>query len=103
MRKTTTDAMHLGLGRAVVDLRARLHWGQEDLADAMHKQDKTLTPDRITVSRWERGEHAPSETHRLALARIAAKHEYDDLVELFRAPISAWRLVGHMKLGSKAE
>jgi len=33
----------------------------------------------------------------MVLARIAAKHGHEDLAELFRAPVMAWRLVGLIK------
>jgi len=35
--KPTTDAMHRGLSRAVLDLRARMRWGQLDLAEQIGK------------------------------------------------------------------
>jgi hypothetical protein len=105
--KKTTDAMHRGLSRAVVELRARMRWGQADLARQITKQGTrarvALEPDRETISRWEHGEQAPSPIYRMALARVASKHGQEDLAELFRAPIIAWRLVGHVKLGLKGE
>ena len=89
--------MRRGLGRAVVELRARMHWGQLDLADHIAKSvggAVMAAPDQEVISRWENGVQAPSPIYRAALARIAAKHKHDDLVETFRAPMSAWRLVG---------
>jgi transcriptional regulator with XRE-family HTH domain len=61
-------------------------------------------PSQETISRWENGEQAPSPAYRMALARVAAKYKTtEDLAELFRAPISAWRLVGHVKLGLRKD
>jgi hypothetical protein len=98
--KRTTEAMHKGLSRAVIELRARMRWGQTDLAKEISRQGVrakvTLTPDQGTISRWERCESAPSPQHRMVLARIASKNGHEDLAELFRAPISAWRLVGRL-------
>lgn len=105
--RLSTDAMRRGLSLAVVELRARLGWGQEDLAQAITRQgarlNLTLAPDRITISRWENRERSPSPEHRMVLARIAVGHGHEDLAELFRAPVSAWRLVGVVKLGLKDE
>ena len=99
--KPTINAMQRGLSRAVVDLRARLQWGQEDLAREITKMAAkmrvAIAPNRICVSRWENGETAPSPEHRMVLARISAKHGHEDIAELFRAPVSAWRLVGRMR------
>jgi hypothetical protein len=101
--KKTTDAMRRGLSRAVVDLRARMRWGQTDLADEITKcaakMGISLKPNQVCISRWENRETAPSQQHRMVLAKIAAKHSHEDLAEFFRAPISAWRLVGYVKLG----
>ena len=105
--KKTTEAMHRGLSEAVIDLRARMEWSQEFLANEMCKvATRTgieISPTRRCVIRWESMETAPSSEHRMVLARIAARHKKtEDLAELFRAPVSAWRLVGHVKL-RKAE
>jgi hypothetical protein len=101
--KRTTDAMRRGLGRAVVDLRARMRWGQTDLADEISKgaarRGLTIKPNQVCVSRWENCETAPSQQHRMVLAKIATKNGRQDLAEFFRAPVSAWRLVGYVKLG----
>jgi transcriptional regulator with XRE-family HTH domain len=105
--RKTTEAMHRGLSGAVIDLRERRRWGQEDLAQEISKWaarlNVTLTPDQGTISRWERGLSAPSPEHRMVLARIATKHRYTDLADIFRAPTSAWRLVGHVRLGALAD
>lgn len=97
MRKTT-DAMHRCLGRAVVELRARMDWGQMDLAHKISKSGTggavVIAPSREVISRWENATHAPSPVYRAAMARLAAKYEHDDLVHVFRAQASAWRLVG---------
>ena len=53
-------------------------------------------PEQGAISRWENGVQAPSPIYRAAMARLAAKHNHDDLVETFRAPMSAWRLVAHV-------
>ena len=99
--KRTTDAMRRGLSRAVLDLRTRMRWGQEDLAKEITKTAArmrvAITPNRTCVSRWENGDAAPSSEHRMVLAKIAAKHGHEDIAELFRAPVSAWRLVGRMR------
>jgi transcriptional regulator with XRE-family HTH domain len=95
--------MQRGLSKAVITLRARQHWTQDDLANELRKCGSRLkaevTPDQGTISRWERCEQAPSPTHRMVLARIATKYEHEDLAELFRAPVHSWRLVGHFMLG----
>ena len=92
--------MRRGLGKAVVELRSRMHWGQVDLADQIAKHGVggavMAAPEQGAISRWENGVQAPSPVYRAALARIAAKHKHDDLVETFRAPMSAWRLVAHV-------
>src|SRR6266498_1953197 len=95
--------MHRGLSEAVIDLRARMEWSQEHLANQMCKvaarNGVEINPTRRCVIRWEGMETAPSTEHRMVLARIAARHKKTaDLAELFRAPVSAWRLVGHVKL-----
>ena len=101
--KPTTDAMHRGLSKAVLDLRARMRWGQMDLAEQIGKHGgragRMLAPSQEVISRWENASQAPSPAYRVVLGNIAAKHKHDDLAELFRAPISAWRLVGYVKLG----
>ena len=101
--KKTTEAMHRGLSRAVLELRARMRWGQADLAlqIAMHggRAGRMLPPSQEVISRWENAAQAPSPEYRRVLGNIAAKHRHDDLAETFRAPISAWRLVGHVRLG----
>ena len=105
--KKTTDAMQRGLSRAVVALRERMRWGQMDLATELTKQGArakiAMTPTQGTISRWEHGEQAPSAPHRMALARVAAKYGHEDLAEVFRAPVSAWRLVGRVKLGLRIQ
>ena len=91
--------MHRGLGSAVVELRSRMHWGQVDLANQIAKSGSgrsvMAAPGQGSISRWENGVQAPSPVYRAALARIAAEHKHDDLVETFRAPTSAWRLVAN--------
>ena len=103
--KRTTEAMHRGLGRAVAELRARMRWGQVDLAHHISRHGSrvglTLAPAQEMISRWERCEQAPSPVYRTALAKLAAEYGHDDLAELFRAPISAWWLVGYVKLGPR--
>ncbi len=92
--------MHKGLGRAVVELRARMRWGQQDLALNISRHGGVgvvmAAPGQGAISRWENGTQAPSPIYRAALARIAAKHGHNDLVDTFRAPTSAWRLVSHV-------
>lgn len=103
--KKTTEAMHRCLGRAVVELRARMRWGQEDLAQQISRHGGRaglmLGPSVGMISRWEHGEQAPSPAYRMALARIAAKDKAtEDLAELFRAPMISWQLVARLDLGS---
>jgi hypothetical protein len=78
-----------------------MRWGQEDLANEMTryaaKMGVPITPHRNCVSRWENCDASPSAQHRMVLARIATKHKHEDLAEFFRAPVSAWRLVGLMR------
>ncbi len=84
-----------------------MRWGQKDLACEISKHGVRakvkLAPDQRAVSRWERGAIAPSPLARMALARIAMKYKHEDLAQLFRAPVSAWRLVGHVKFGLRDE
>ncbi len=91
-----------------MDLRARMEWGQEDLAREMckvaAKMGSDIRPNRICVLRWENGEAAPNEHHRVVLARIAARErKTEDLAQLFRAPVSAWRLAAYVHLGGGNE
>jgi hypothetical protein len=57
-----------------------------------------VMPHRITIWRWESGEASPSPEYRMLLGRMAMKHGHQDLAEVFRAPISVWRVVAHVKL-----
>lgn len=104
--KKTTEAMHRGLSNAVIELRRRMNWGQEDLARQINRHGarpgSLLASTKQMISGWENGEHAPSPVYRAALGRIAEKHEAtEDLAAVFRAPTIAWRLVAHVKLGLK--
>lgn len=93
--------MRRGLSRAVLELRSRMDWAQEDLASNISRNGTgaaaMIAPSREVISRWENCSQAPSPTYRAALGRLAAKYGHDDLVETFRAPVSAWRLVGHVR------
>ena len=91
--------MHKGLGRAVLDLRSAMQWSQTDLAVEIGKVAIKLNvqvqPVQEIVSRWERGEAAPSPQYRMLLGRVAERDSRTThLADLFRAPESAWRLVG---------
>lgn len=93
--------MHRGLRKAVLDLRERMRWGQEDLANEMTKVAARMripiTPTQACVSRWESGHTAPNEQHRAVLAKIAARDERTKhLAELFRAPLSHWRMAAYL-------
>jgi transcriptional regulator with XRE-family HTH domain len=92
--------MQKGLGRAVVELRARMRWSQPDLAQNISRHGGVCgvmaAPGQGAISRWENGTQAPSPIYRAAMARLAAKHGHNDLVDTFRAPMSAWRLVAHV-------
>jgi hypothetical protein len=93
--------MHRGLRKAVVDLRARMEWGQEDLAKEMCKMAAKMgfdiRPSRRCVCRWEAGDAAPNEHHRVVLARIAARDpRTEDLANYFRAPVAVWRMLAHL-------
>lgn len=88
--------MHVGLSSAVCELRKRMEWSQAELAHAIDKHCARTT-DPGTVSRWERGIESPSPAHRMALAKIAAKHKHDGLADIFRGSITAWRLVARLK------
>ena len=100
MRKTTM-AMRAQLRLAVVELRARMQWGQADLAREINKYDRKATAGktlhREIVARWEAGNDAPSPNRRMALAKIAGKYRHEDLADIFRAPVIAWRLVARLK------
>ena len=77
-----------------------MHWGQVDLADQIAKHGVggavMAAPEQGAISRWENGVQAPSPIYRAAMARLAAKHGHNDLVDTFRAPTSALRLVAHV-------
>ncbi len=92
-----TKTMQLGLGQTVLILRTRLRWTQAQLAKEITKHaarlDMTITPDQVTVSRWEQEEKAPSPAHRMVLAKIAEKNGYEDLAEVFRASPTTWKVV----------
>lgn len=97
--KSTTDAMHRGLGRAAMDLRAKMEWSQADLANEIAKMAikmrVPIRPTQVSVCRWETGETSPSPQHRMILARIASRDKRTGhLADLFRASASAWRVVG---------
>jgi transcriptional regulator with XRE-family HTH domain len=94
--RKTTEVMHTCLGRVVNELRQRLEWSQEELARAIGKHGGQAT-DHMTVSRWERGIDAPSPVKRMALGKIAAKHGHEDLADVFRAAMTAWRLVARLE------
>ncbi len=106
--KRTTEAMHRGLRRAVVELRAKMRWGQEDLATEITKvaakMGIPITPNRICVIRWEAGDAAPNLQHRAVLAKIAARdRRTEHLAEYFRAPLAHWRLAAYVQLEEKDE
>ena len=92
--KDTTELMHAEIGRAICELRRRLEWSQEQLAQAMTKNGEYTHP--VTVSRWERGVDSPSPEKRMVLTRITHGKGHEDLADLFRAPISAWRLASYV-------
>jgi transcriptional regulator with XRE-family HTH domain len=90
------DLRHKTLGWAVLELRTRLEWSQEELATEINRYtsggERIPTPHRVTISRWESGERTPSPIHSIALAKIAARHEFNDLTEIYRASLDAWEL-----------
>jgi DNA-binding transcriptional regulator YiaG len=92
--KRATEAMHATLGRAVRELRSRMKLSQLEMAALITKHGSATHPE--TVSKWERGVDGPSPAKRFALAKIASGASSEDLAELFRAPIIAWRLVGRV-------
>ena len=96
--KYTTELMHAEIGRASCELRRRLEWSQEQLAEAMTKGGQYTHP--ITVSRWERGVDSPCPEKRFMLAKIAQGKRQEDLADLFRAPMCAWRLVSYLRRSS---
>ncbi len=96
----TTKMMHRHIGRTVNRLREHMRVGQAEFARALGKYTEGRPPDQAQISRWERGEVLPSPAHRAALARLAEKHKKEELAELLRAPVSAWRVVALVeKLG----
>ena len=86
--------MHIEIGHATCELRRRLEWSQEQLAEALTKYGEATHP--VTVSRWERGVDSPSPEKRSVLGRIADRRDHADLAEVFRAPMSAWRLASYV-------
>jgi len=90
--RRTTQARHRELGAAVVDLRLRMRWGQEDLAEQVKREAlrarMKLEPSQGTISRWEQRQQSPSPTYSMVLARLATRHGHDDLAERFRARVA---------------
>ena len=90
------DLRHETLGWAVLELRTRLRWSQEELATEINRYtnrgERIPAPHRVTISRWESGERTPSSVHSIALAKIAARHGHSDLVKIYRASMDAWEL-----------
>lgn len=84
-RRATTQTRHQAMRLAVRSLRTRIGWTQDELAASL---DKSLGKKRVTrqstISKWELGIDAPSPTHRMVLAKIAAKYEHEDLAATFR-------------------
>lgn len=96
--KKTTEVMHKAIGRAVVELRRRMNWGQAELARQISSEHTgaRLAANQAMISQWEHGVHAPSPDYRIALSRIAARSKRtEDLAEFFRLPVSAWRVAAH--------
>ena len=90
------DLRHTTLGWAVLELRTRLEWSQEELATEINRYtnrgERIPTPHLVTISRWESGERTPSPIHSIALAKIAARHDFNDLTKIYRASLDAWEL-----------
>jgi transcriptional regulator with XRE-family HTH domain len=84
-RRAATQMRHEAMRVAVRALRLRVGWTQEKLAASV---DKALGKKRVTqhttISKWELGIDGPSPSHRMALAKIAAKHNCEDLAAAFR-------------------
>lgn len=89
----TSKVMRRHIGRTISALREHMRVGQAEFARALGKYTEGRPPDQAQISRWERGEVLPSPAHRAALARLAEKHKKEELAEVLRAPVSAWRLV----------
>ena len=87
------------IARAVVELRTRMQWGQEDLAREIGRltyhpvRGRLPRPDRTMIWRWESGQQPPNHIHRWALGKIARSHKHDDLANIFCANNPCWRLV----------
>jgi hypothetical protein len=87
---------HKALAWAIAELRARMRWGQEDLAHEINRfangseSRRVRRPDHKDISRWENGEYAPAEVYRRTLGKIAEKHKYHDLAKMFRAAPETW-------------
>lgn len=84
-RRSKTQIRHAALRVAVRDLRKRIGWTQDDLAAALDKHlGKKRVTRQSTISKWEVGIDGPSPSHRMVLAKIAAKYEHEDLAAIFR-------------------
>ena len=89
---------HKALGWAVVELRARMQWGQEDLAHEINRltyhpeEGRVPRPNQQQISDWENGKHAPGRLHRWALGKIARSHNHDDLADVFCANDASLRV-----------
>jgi hypothetical protein len=89
---------HKALAWAVAELRARMRWGQEDLAREINRfangngLGRVRRPDHKDISRWENGEHAPAEVYRRTLGKIAERNKQRDLAKMFRAAPDTWEV-----------
>ena len=92
--KDTTELMHAEIGRAICELRRRMEWSQEQLANAMTKNGQYTHP--VTVSRLGTRIDSPSPEKRMILTRMTHSKGHEDLADLFRAPLSAWRLASYV-------
>ena len=83
--------------RAITELRTRLRWNQDRLADELQRhaegEERLPRPRQQIISRWENGEFAPPQHYRNALAKIARGHKQLDLAVIFEAAPVAWDLV----------
>jgi hypothetical protein len=88
------ELKRMGIRSAVVELRVRMDVGQETLAGELARIRRHATPNRDSISWWERGKGIPSPAYRAALAQIAQDHGYTDLAMVFRGDVDAWSFAG---------
>jgi hypothetical protein len=88
----STAVAGTSIGAAILELRARMEWGQEDLAKHIRRHGGRFgtTPIRNLISAWENERQSPSRGYRIALTRIATARKHKDLARVFE--VKGWNI-----------